>query len=139
MDKKILYIKEEYTDFYLDRMFNNINYNDKDLLYEILTFTGRILDINNINSYELVAIYQKIFDRYVPNIDIKVNNFYLKKENDREHFMIINCNDNYYSYNYSKSCFIKLEYNYLLENIRNKKIGLYYDEKFDIERERIVL
>lgn len=139
MDKKILYIKEEYTDFYLDRMFNNINYNDKDLLYEILTFTGRILDINNINSYELVAIYQKIFDRYVPNIEIKVNNFYLKKENDREHFMVINCNDNYYSYNYSKSCFIKLEYNYLLENIRNKKIGLYYDEKFDIERERIVL
>lgn len=53
--------------------------------------------------------------------------------------MVINFNDNYYSYNYSKSCFIKLEYNYLLENIRNKKIGLYYDEKFEIERERIVL
>ena len=26
-----------------------------------------------------------------------INNFYLKKENDREHFMVINFNDNYYS------------------------------------------
>lgn len=139
MDKKVLYIKDDYTDFYLDRIFNSINYSDKELLSEILMFTDKIFDISNIDSYELAIIYQKIFDRYVPNMNININNFYLKKDNGREHFMIINCNDDYYSYNYNKKCFIRLEYNYLIENIKNKKIGLYQDEKFDIVRERVVL
>ena len=133
MDKKVLYISDNYSDYYLDKSFNGIS-KDGDFLGNILNITFSILDINSINSYELLGIYKKIFSKYFSNDDIRISNFYLNNEY-REHFIVFNYNDYYYSYNYARGCFIKVNYDYLVDNIKCNKIGLYMNESFNL-RER---
>ena len=139
LDKKIKYINDNYTEYFLDKELKNVNCNDSDLLLQVLTITEKVINIDNIKPYELSLIYGKIFNRYFTNQEFKINNFYLRENLDKEHFLIFSYNDFYYSYNYNKRQFIKLGYDYLLENIRNKKIGLYQNEEFNIPRERMVL
>lgn len=139
LDKKINYIKDNYTEHYLEKGLKNVNYNDNDLLFQILIITEELINIDNIKPYELSLIYEKIFNKYFPNHQLKINNFYLRENLDKEHFLIFNYNNFYYSYNYNKRQFIKLGYDYLIENIRNKKIGLYQNEEFDAPKERMVL
>ena len=124
---------------FLDKELKYINYNDDNLLLQILTITEKIININNIKPYELSIIYKKIFNKYFPNQKLKINNFYLRNNLEKEHFLVFDYNNFYYSYNYNKQKFIKLGYDYLIENIKNKKIGLYQNEEFDITRERVVL
>ena len=139
LDKKIKYINDNYTEYFLDKELKYINYNDDNLLLQILTITEKIININNIKPYELSIIYKKIFNKYFPNQKLKINNFYLRNNLEKEHFLVFDYNNSYYSYNYNKQKFIKLGYDYLIENIKNKKIGLYQNEEFDITRERVVL
>ena len=139
IDKKILYIKDDYVDNYLDKLLKNIDYTSDDILYQILMLTEKVFDIKNIDSYELLMIYKKIFNKYCSNYDIKINNFYINDRNMKEHFIIFNYGDDYYSYNYSRKCFIKLDYDYLINNLKSKKIGLYLNEDFNIIKERVVL
>ena len=139
LDKKIGYIEDEYTEYYLNNEFKKINYNDN-LLFQVLNITKDIIDVDNISSYDLSIIYQKIFVKYFPNCPLKTNNFYLKSfQNNKEAFLVFNYDNVYYSYNYSKKNFIELDYNYLMDNIKNSKIGLYQDENFDVLKERMVL
>ena len=99
----------------------------------------KIINISNIKPYELSIIYKKIFNKYFPNQKLKINNFYLRNNLEKEHFLVFDYNNFFYSYNYNKQKFIKLGYDYLIENIKNKKIGLYQNEEFNITRERMVL
>lgn len=133
MDKRVLYIIDNYSDYYLDKSFSNIN-KDGDFLWNVLNITLDILDINSINSYELLGIYKKIFSKYFSDCNIGISNFYLNNEY-REHFMVFSYNNCYYSYNYARGCFIKVNYNYLVDNIKCNKIGLYMNENFNL-RER---
>ena len=139
LDKKIKYINDNYTEYFLDKELKYINYNDDNLLLQILTITEKIININNIKPYELSIIYKKIFNKYFPNQKLKINNFYLRNNLEKEHFLVFDYNNFYYIYNYNKQKFIKLGYDYLIENIKNKKIGLYQNEEFNITRERMVL
>ena len=68
-----------------------------------------------------------------------INNFYINDKDMKEHFIIFNYGDDYYSYNYNRKCFIKLDYDYLINNLKSKKIGLYLNEDFNIIKERVVL
>lgn len=140
MDKKIGYINEEYTNYYISEIFRNIDYTKKDILYEILSLTSKVLNINDIGPYELFKIYRGIFDKYVPNYDIKINNLFVcSRFDDKEHFTIFSYNDEYYGFNYSKRCFIKVDDSVLYNNIMNRRIGVYDDEDFKLSEKRVVL
>lgn len=139
LDKKINYIKEDYTDYYLDKALNNLDYTKEDILYEVLSITEKMIDISSINTYELSEIYQKINKKYFNNYNIKINNFYLNKKEEKEHFIVISYDEKYYSYNYIKKTFIRLDYNYIIESIKNKIIKLYQGEDFNISKGRKVV
>lgn len=139
IDKKILYIKENYADYYFDKIFKEINYTSDNLLYEILEITDKVILVDNIGSYELLNIYKKIFNKYCSDYNIMINNFYINNKEEKEHFLVFSYNKEYYSYNYSKRHFIRLEYDYLIENIKNKKIGLYLGEEFNLLKGRVTL
>lgn len=140
IDKKILYIKDEYTDICIDRALKNIDYTNENVVEEILNITSGILNINNIGTYELYKIYRSIFDKYAPNYDVRINNLFISNSLDmKEHFALFSYNDNYYSYNYSRGTFISMDYNVLYDNIKNNRIGIYDDEDFELREKRVVL
>ena len=91
-----------------------------------------------IVTYELVEVYKYIFNKYCPNYDVRINNFYIFDGN-REHFIVVNYNNKYYSYNYNKKKFIVVEYKEILSNFENKKIGLYNNEDFLFNKEGVVV
>ena len=82
-----------------------------------------LLPIKNIKSIELGLIYKELFDKYYPDDNIEINNLYVNSIN-KKYFVLISYNHNYYSYNYNKSTFIKLNRNYLIENFNEKKLGV---------------
>ena len=98
-----------------------------------------MIDISSINTYELSEIYQKINKKYFNNYNIKINNFYLNNKEEKEHFIVISYDEKYYSYNYIKKTFIRLDYNYIIESIKNKIIKLYQGEDFNISKGRKVV
>lgn len=140
LDKKILYIKDEYTDYYIDSVFDGDHSIEGDTVYEILSRTEKILDINNIGAVELSKIYKDIFDKCCPNYDIKINNFYVYDGfSNRQHFIMISYNGKCYSFNYSRECFTSLDYDMVIDNLNNRKIGLYDDEEFNVMEKGMVL
>lgn len=138
MDKRIGYITSDYSDYFIDRVLKDISYTDSDIVYKILSLTEKIIDVYMIGSYELGSIYKYIFDKYCPNYDIRINNFYVFDGN-REHFIVINYNDKYYFYNYNKRCFAKIDYKDIYSNFENKRIGLYNEEEFCFDKEGVVI
>lgn len=138
IDKKIGYITSHYSDYYIDKALGKINYTDIETPYKILSLTEKIIDISMIGSYELGSIYRYIFDKYCPNYDIRINNFYVFDGN-REHFIVISYDDNYYFYNYTKKAFTRVSYNDIYSNFENKKIGLYNGEDFLFNKEGVVM
>lgn len=140
MDKKISYIKDEHIDYYIDKVLKDFDYTKEDTLYEILSLTSKVININNIGPYELFKIYRNIFDKYTPNYDIKINNLFVYSGLEaKEHFIIFSYNDKYYSFNYNKKCFVNVDKNVLYDNIKNNRIGIYDDEDFDHIEKRVVL
>lgn len=138
IDKKVGYINSDYSDYFIDKVLKDISYTDDDIVYKILSLTENIIDAYMVGSYELGSIYKYIFDKYCPNYDIRVNNFYVFDGN-REHFIVINYNDKYYFYNYNKKCFDNIDYNDIYSNFENKKIGLYNEEDFCFNKEGVVM
>ncbi len=128
LDKKIGYINNDYNDIIIDTIMKKIDYSLDNFLYNILVVTSNFIDINNIGTYELYTLYKEIFDKYCSNYDIKVNNMYIRELEERSHFVIINHNNKYYSYNYDKCCFVEVDNIDLVNNINNNNIGMYLDE-----------
>ena len=140
LDKKIFYIKDEYMDFYIDKVLSNIDYMKEDILYEILSLTSSVLNINSIGTMELFKIYKNIFDKYIPNYDIKINNLFVTgKCGNKEHFTLFSYNDVYYSFNYNKGCFVNVAEGILYECLSEEKIGIYADEEFELVEKRVLL
>lgn len=139
IDKKIGYINDEYTDFYINMALSNIDSFDSDAIGVILSLTEKILNIDNIGTLELSSIYKNIFGEYLPNYDIRINNFYIVDEMNKRHFIIINYGDLYYSYNYSSHKFIKVRYEDIYKNIESNLIGLYCDEDFTRNKKEVMV
>lgn len=140
MDKKIFYIKDEYMDYYVDNVLKNLGCNNDNVLVDILNLTSNIIDVGNIGSFELYKIYRNIFDMYATGYEISVNNLFISSGFDeREHFTLFGYNDNYYSFNYNKNSFVNIDINILYDNIKNKRIGVYDDEDFEIRVKGVAL
>ncbi len=130
LDKKIGYISEEYSDVILDNTLKKINNSNDEILEEILSQTQSILPVRDIRPIELSIIYQEIFDKYFPNYDISISNLYINNfYNHKEHFILFSYQDKHYSFNYAQNNFILITNEELLQNIEDRKIGLYLDEE----------
>ena len=53
--------------------------------------------------------------------------------------IVISYDNSFYSYNYSKGCFIKMSYDVITKNIKDNKIGIYKGEDFYCKESRLVL
>ena len=130
LDKKIKYISDSYNEEKIEETMRNIDYSREDNLKDILLSTQQIINISDIKPIELGIIYEIIFEKYCPNNDIHINNLFINDlYNDKEHFILISCNNKYYSYNYTKSSFMEISYDEIQKNIENKKIGIYLNER----------
>ena len=110
-------------------------YND-----DILEVLERSINISDVGVIELAKICKDIFDKYTPNYDIRINNLFLLDSDEiKEHFIVISYDNNFYSYNYNKRCFIKIPYDVITKNIKNNKIGIYEGENFYCKESRLVL
>lgn len=140
IDKKIGYIKEEYMDYYLDNLFNDNKLDNDNILFSVLDSTNKLFNINNIGVVELSKIYKYIFDKYLSSYGIGISNLFINSiDNIKEHFIVFDFDNKYYSYNYNKRCFINVDYDMLLDNFKIDKIGLYSGESFDISKGSVVL
>ena len=137
MDKKLGYISEEYTDYYLSKTLSKINYLDDNVVDIILSLTEKIIDIESIGTMELSKIYKDIFDKYLPNYDVRINNFYVVDNIEKKHFIVINYGEDYYSYNYNKKCFMNIKYEDIYNNLEKHLIGIYNDENFIRDRKEV--
>lgn len=138
IDKRIGYITSHYSDYYIDKALKKINYIDLDTPYKVLSLTEKIINVSMVGSYELGSIYRYIFDKYCPNYDVRINNFYVFDGN-REHFVVISYNDNYYFYNYTNKSFVNVSYNDIYSGFENNRIGLYKGEDFLFNKEGVVI
>lgn len=138
LDIKVKYIKSEYTNYYLSNKLANISYLDSDVIKKILGVVQEIVDVRRIGTLELGSILKMIFSEYLPNYDVKINNFYVNRDGVREHFIVVNYGEEYYSFNYNRNTFMMVSYDEIYNNMENKLIGLYNDEDFKIREESLV-
>ena len=127
LDKRIGYLKGNYTDDKLDRELRDIAIDAYDYVSLVLEKTLKIIDMNEIKPMELSVIYRYIFDRYCPNYNIKINNLFLNRQH-KLHFIMISYDDIHYSYNYRENMFINVSDEDIIDNIAIGKIGLYQGE-----------
>lgn len=140
LDKKVSYREEEYTDYYLSNIFSEMDFTQDDILFQILTLTNSIINVSNIGPTELFKIYRNIFDKYIPSFDIKINNLFIYSNfSNKEHFLVFNYKNNYYSFNYNKKCFINIDEKILFDNIKKNKIGIYNEEDFVFREGGVIL
>ena len=129
LDKKIGYIKDEYNETKIEKVLRTLDYSDEKIVQNILEKTCKIIDISNIRPIELSMIYSDIFAKYCPNHSIKIHNLYMNNYPNKNHFILIDYNNNYYGFNYSKNTFIEIKEKEILKNIEEQKIGIYLNEK----------
>lgn len=133
IDKKIGYVKDNYNDIKIERVLKNINQDNDDFLLTFLIEIQNIINITDVCPIGLGIVCDILFHKYVPNLNITINNLYINDNyNNKEHFILISYNDNYYCYNYNKKTFIKIYENELISNIESDKIGLYLNEEIPI-------
>ena len=133
LDKKIGYIKDDYNEIKLEKKLKVTNQNEDNFILEFLINTQKIIKIDNIKPIELGIIYDILFNKYCPNINIHINNLYINDiHNNKEHFILISYNKTYYSYNYNKKTFMQINEKELINNIENEKIGIYLNEDIPI-------
>ena len=142
LDKKIKYIKDNYSEIKIENTLKNIKNDNDDQIKEILLKTQNIINANDMKPIELGIIYDLIFQKYCPNYNISINNLFINGIYDnKEHFILISNNNKYYSYNYNRTSFVELSYDEIIKNIENKKIGIYLNEKIptiSISKEKVI-
>lgn len=130
MDKKIHYIKNNYSEKNIDKELKNITDNT---LEEILLKTSHIMDISNISSSSLDIIYKTIFKKYYPYEDIIINNLYINDiYKNQDHFVLFSDKLKHFSYNYKTNSFIEISDEEIKKNLESGKIGLYLGEEVPI-------
>lgn len=140
IDKKIGYIKDEYMNACIDSLLKNIDYTGENALLEILNLTSSVMNIRSVGTYELYQIYKDIFDKYIPNYDIRINNLFVGNGLlEKNHFTLFSYSGKYYSFNYNKGCFVLVEETIIKDNIKNRKIGIYDDEDFELIEKGVML
>ena len=133
LDKKISYIRDNYSNSYLRTLFREFGGLNKDIFRWLLIRSQGIFNIGNICSYELFRIYKYVFDTYLVNSEIKISNLYINSiSNEKEHFVLFNYKDRYFSYNYTVHSFVEISIDDIRKNINAKKIGIYQGEEFSI-------
>jgi len=128
LDKKIGYIKEIYNEYRVEQALNNIDYSAEYFLKEILEKTSQVLDIKNINPIELSIIYKEIFEKFCPNYEIKIHNLYMNNLPYKEHFILINYNNQFYCFNYTQNRFVRIDEKEIKISMQEQKIGVYLNE-----------
>ena len=129
LDKKIGYIDKDYHEVEIDQVLRNREYIEKDVFSIILKETSSIIPIANIKPIELSIIYKDIFEKYLPNQDVQIYNLYINSFPSKEHFILISYQNHYYSFNYTKNIFVEISENEMKQNIEERKIGIYLNEK----------
>ena len=61
LDKKIGYIKDNYSETKIEKVLRNLDYNEDIIVSKILEQTSKIINIKNIRPIELGMIYENIF------------------------------------------------------------------------------
>lgn len=138
MDRKICYIRDNYTNFYLNKILKQIDYTKDYFLYEVLSIIAKVIDMSNIDTFSLSEIYKSIFKEHFPNIEISVNNFYICGD-DKEPFVVISYKEEFYSFNYQKNKFIQIDSIELENNMNNNTIGVYLNEQIDFNEKGVIL
>ena len=129
LDKKIGYIKDNYSETKIEKVLRNLDYNEDIIVSKILEQTSKIINIKNIRPIELGMIYENIFTRYCPNYDIQIHNLYMNTYPTKEHFIMISFKNMYYSFNYMKNKFVQIDEKEIIQSIEEKKVGIYLNEK----------
>ncbi len=130
MDRRINYIKKDYSEKIIDESLKSITDNT---LESILSKTSNIMNISNISSSSLDIIYQCIFKKYYSYGDITINNLYLNDiYNNQEHFILFSDKQKHFSYNYKTDGFIEVSDEDIKRNLLNGKIGIYLDEEIPV-------
>lgn len=130
LDRKIAYIKENYSENKIELALRNLDYSNTDFFKTILLKTQEIINAASLKPIELGMIYDMIFTKYCPELDISINNLYISDQShNKEHFILMNYNSRYYSYNYSRNSFVEISAEEIMKNIENKKIGIYLNEQ----------
>lgn len=137
IDKKINYIKDDYSDNKLDDLFKDIDYNKENFFLDILVTTQDIVGASQVKPIELGIIYDIIFSKFCPNYDISINNLYINGSSDKEHFIVISYDDRFYSYNYNRNSFMEINYSDIKKNIDSHKIGIYLNEEMPLISSRL--
>lgn len=129
LDKKIGYIKDNYSEDKIEIALRNLDYSKPNIFKIILLKTQEIIDVNKLKPIELGIIYDIIFNKYCPNFNITISNLYIYSLNNRkEHFILITQNGKYYGYNYTRNSFVEISKDEIMKNIENQKIGMYQNE-----------
>lgn len=133
IDKKIFYIKDDYNDNIIEISLRHIDYTNNNIFKLILLKTQEIIEAENLKPIELGLIYSSIFNKYCPNFNISINNLYIKSDlNKKEHFILINHDNKFYSYNYTKNSFVEIAIEEIKNNIEKNKIGIYLNEEIPL-------
>jgi len=129
LDKSIGYIEDDYLDRIIDNKLKNINKTSDNYFNTMLDITEKVLNINNISSLELGIIYNMLFIKYIPTQEINISNLFINSlYNGQEHFILIEYNNIYYSFNYKLNRFIVINEEYLVNSINSNKVGIYLEE-----------
>lgn len=132
LDKKIAYIKTDYNNNKLEKELSTLDYTNKETFKNILNKTNQIINSSSLKPIELEIIYKEIFNNYCPNYKITINNLYINNDDKKEHFILFNFEQKYYSFNYAKNTFVEIPKEELIKNLETKKIGLYLNEKIPL-------
>ena len=138
LDKRIGYVKGSYINQFIDKSLKKIDYNKNDSIFELLSLTAKVFDINNIGSFELFKIYDNIFHKYCPNLEVDINNLFVCDSYGKKHFIVINYNNKMYSFNYHDKSFMCIDTHDLIYNLKANKIGIYEQENFTIREKELV-